>query len=61
MMLPEASGGSGGNEKEVLGARAPPAPIHTALSLSCPLQVSSVEERKDSRGKKSLDALGSLT
>lgn len=60
MLLPEAPGGSGGNGEEVLGARAPPAPIH-APSLSCPLQVLSVEEREDRvKGKESrLESLGS--
>lgn len=64
MLLPEAPGGSGGNREEVLGARAPPAPIHApSLSLSCPLQVLSVEEREDRvKGKESrLESLGSLT
>lgn len=64
MMLPEAPGGSEGKEEEVLGARAPPAPIHApSLSLSCPFQVLSAEKRKDRvRGKESrLGSLGSLT
>lgn len=64
MMLPEAPGGSEGEGEEVLGARAPPAPIHTpSLPLSCPFRVLSAEKRKDwVRGKESrLGSLGSLT
>jgi hypothetical protein len=52
MMLPEVSGGSGGNREEVLGAQAPSAPTHTpSLSLSCSLRVLSVEKRIGSGAK----------
>lgn len=54
MMLPEAPGGSGENGEEVLGARAPPATAHTP-SLSCSLQVLSVEKKTDRvSGKESI-------